>query len=80
MYNLYKLDENKYQIHSQYSNETSMEGTLLAILTYCVHTLRFDPDELEIDLLDMLKNDFNAAKFGLNRTVIYCFNHKRKAG
>ncbi len=78
MYELYKLNEDLYQIHSSFAGEQSMEGTLIGVLTYCVHVLGFKPDELEYALLDMLKND--SSQFGINRMFIYSFNRNRKAG
>ncbi len=81
MYNLYKLDEDLYQIHSSFTGEKAMEGTLLGILTYATHTLKFSPDELEYALLDMLKNDNDVGHFGINRSFIYSYKKKdRKAG
>jgi len=81
MYNLYKLEENRYQIHSSRPEVKAMDGTLLAILTYCTYALGFKTYELETALLDMLNNDKNASHFGVNRTFIYSFDRKtKKAG
>ena len=80
MYEIYKIDENLYQIHSRYSEVRSMEGTLLAILTYAVYTLHFNTSELEFALLDMIDKDNDSAHFGINRMFIYSFNKQRKVG
>ncbi len=82
MYEIYKVNEDLYQVHSTFEGRVSMEGTCLAILTYCVHTLGFNANELEFALLDLIKNDHDAAHFGVNRTFIYSFNRneKRKTG
>lgn len=78
MYEIYKLDNGLYQIHSSFYGEKAMEGTLLAILTYAAHTLNFDPNELEFALVDMLQKDKDSAHFGINRTFIYSFNKRDK--
>ena len=81
MYNLYRLNDDLYQIHSSFIGEGAKEGTLLAILTYATHFLKFNPDELEFALLQMLKNEDDAAQFGINRTFLFTFNRKtKKAG
>jgi hypothetical protein len=78
MYEIYKLSEDLYQIHSSFSNEQAMEGTRIAILTYATHILGFKPDELETGLLDMLKLNRDSAHFGINRMFIYSFNKSEK--
>lgn len=78
MYNLYQIRHNHYEIHSSYSNEKAMEGTLLAILTYATYTLGFDINQLEIALLEMLERDMDGAHFGINRTFIYAFNRSER--
>jgi hypothetical protein len=81
MYNLYKIDESTYQIHSAYSNEKAMEGNLFSICKYCIRTLGFELKELEFALQQMLESDCDAAHFGINRTFIFAFNRKdRKVG
>jgi hypothetical protein len=81
MYNLYRLNNDTYQIHSSFPREKAMEGTLLAILTYCTFTLGFSPNELQNALLSMLENDMDSANFGINRTFIFPFNRSdRKTG
>lgn len=80
MYEIYKINEDLYQVHSTFTGETSMEGTCLAILTYCVHTLGFEASELEYALLDLIKTDRNAAHFGTAKRFIYSFNRKEKYG
>jgi len=77
MYNLYKLGDDLYEIHSSFG-ETAMQGTLLAILTYATHNLKFDPDELQQALLNMLETDMDSAQFGINRTFIFAFNKDTK--
>jgi hypothetical protein len=78
MYNLYELSDNLYQIHSGYTGEKAMEGTLLAILTYATYVLGFNPNELERALLDMLDKNCDASHFGINRTFIYSFRRGEK--
>lgn len=80
MYEIYKLSEDLYQVHSTFTGEIAMEGTCLAILTYCVHTLGFEANELEYALLDLIKYDRDAAHFGIARRFIYSFNRKDKYG
>jgi hypothetical protein len=74
MYEIYKINEDLYQIHSSFSSVRSMEGTLLAILTYATSTLGFKPSELEFALLNMLDEDKDAAQFGINKIFIRAFN------
>lgn len=78
MYNLYQVNQDHYEIHSSFSNEKAMEGTLLAILTYAVYTLGFDINQLEIALFEMLDREMDAAHFGINRTFIYAFNRSER--
>jgi hypothetical protein len=70
MYKLYKLEEDLYEIHSLYDFERAMEGTLLGIMTYAVHSLRFNPIELELALLDMNDKDNDTADFSSKRTFV----------
>ena len=74
MYELRKLDSDLYQIHCSLPYETSMEGTLLAILTYCTYTLGFNPDELELAVSDMIKYDLDGAHFGINKAFVFTFS------
>jgi len=78
MYNLYRLNDDLYQIHSAFRGEEAKEGTLLAILTYATHFLKFSPDELEFALLEMLRNGDDGAQFGINRTFLFTFDRKSK--
>lgn len=78
MYELYKINEDHYQIHSTYSNVRAMEGTLLAIGTYLVYSLGFYIEEVEAALLDMNDKDHDAAQFGFECTFIYSFNKNEK--
>lgn len=78
MYELYKIEENLYQIHSKNFGQQSMEGTLLAVLTYAVYSLGFQTSELELALLDMNDLDYDGAYFGINRSFIYSFDRKNK--
>lgn len=78
MYNLYKLDEDLYEIHASGSSQKAFQGTLIGILTYATYKLHFAPDELERGLIDMIENDTNGANFGINRTFIYSFNRNNK--
>lgn len=78
MYNLYRIDEDLYQIHSTFYGEKSMEGTQLAILYYCAKTLGFDPEELYFAVSQMNLHNHDSAQFGINRTFIYSFNKKEK--
>jgi len=78
MYNLNEIDTDLYQIHSSVKGVQAMEGSLLHILTYCTHVLKFDPNELEVALLDMLKNGKNTGHFGLGKTFLYSFNRNEK--
>lgn len=78
MYNLYKLDEDLYQIHSSFYGEKAMEGTLVAIVTYMVTNLLFTVDEIECAVMAMHHEDMDAAHFGVNRTFIYPFNRNPK--
>ena len=80
MYNLYRLCEDQYQVYSVMNDTVSFEGTRLAVLTFMTFRLGFNPDELEVALLDMLHNDTDSADFGVNGTFIYSFNRKRKTG
>lgn len=81
MYNLYKISDDLYQIHSGFRNEKAMEGTILAIVTYCVTCLRFDVLEIEDAMVDMIHKDMDAAHFGINRKFLYSFNRsEKKAG
>ena len=80
MYEIYKLNEDLYQIHSSFANEKAMEGTLAAIIVYASTALGFDIDELEYAFLNMIENDTDSAHFGVNRTFIYSFNKKEKYG
>jgi hypothetical protein len=81
MYELYKLNDDLYQIHSTFRGEQSMEGTLTGIITYASRTLGFKIEELECALLDMLNRDTDAAHFGINRIFIFSFNRsERKTG
>lgn len=77
MFELYKIQEDLYQVHSADSDYKAMEGSLLAIGTYMVHTLEIRPEELEAALLDMLHRDLNAAHFGVARTFIYSFEKQK---
>lgn len=77
MYEIYKLDNDLYQVHSTFTGVKSMEGTLLAILTYCTHVLGFNPSELEYALLNMIETENDAAQFGINRDFIYSFSRKK---
>lgn len=79
MYQLYKVGD-LYQIHSSFIGDKAMEGTLLAIMTYAVTYLRFDADELEKALMDMLENDRDAAHFNGNRVFTVSFNKMNRAG
>ena len=79
MYNIYKLNDDLYQIHTSLYQELSFEGPLLAILTHATFNLGFDPDELEYALLVMLNEDKDGAHFGINRTFLYPFNRNEKA-
>lgn len=79
VYELYKISEDLYQIHHN-APGSAMEGSLLAIGTYLVHTLKFDPDQLEVALLDMLDKGCDSANFGYNRTFIYSFERSKKYG
>lgn len=78
MYELYKLNEDLYQIHSSFYGDEAKEGTLLAIITYATYTLGFNVGELEYALLDMLKNDYDGAHFGTNRTFLFSFDRSSK--
>ena len=80
MYMLYKVTEDIYEIHSSFHGEQAMQGALIAVLVYATHTLGFKTEELQRALLDMLDKDNDAANFGINRTFIFSFNKKRKAG
>ena len=80
MYELYKLGDDLYQIHSTFYGEKAMEGNLASIMTYAVKFLQFDINELEVALVDMLQNDKDAANFGINRMFIYSFNRSTKYG
>ena len=75
MYKLYQIGQDLYQIHPKYDG--AKEGNLLAILTYSVYNLGFDPNELQLALLDMLDNEVDAAEFGANRTFLYSFNRRK---
>lgn len=81
MYNLYKISDNLYQIHSSYRTEKAMEGTMVAIVTYCVAGLRFNVTEIEDAMVDMIHKETDAAHFGINRKFLYSFNRtEKKAG
>jgi hypothetical protein len=74
MYELRKLDSDLYQMHCSLPYETSMEGTLLAILTYSTHILGFNPDELELAVSDMIKYDLDGALFRIDKLFAYTFS------
>lgn len=78
MYNLYKISDNLYQIHSSYHNQKAMEGTMIAIVTYCVTRLRFNVTEIEDAMVDMIHKETDAAHFGIHRKFLYSFNRSQK--
>lgn len=81
MYEIYKLENDLYQIHSSFRGDKAMEGTLLAILTYATHKLDFAIEELEFAILDMHNRDTDGSHFGINKTFLYSFNRSlRKTG
>lgn len=78
MYEIYKVDEDLYQIHSSFHGETAMEGTLVGITTYATYSLGFKIEELEYAFIDMIRNENDSAHFGINKTFIYSFNKKER--
>ena len=82
MYNIHKINEDRYQLHSDRTNSL-MESTLLHIMVYATDILGFNPDELEIAFVDMIRNDRDSAHFGIYKTFIFSFNkadREKKAG
>ena len=78
MYEIYKIDENLYQVHSSFKGVSAREGTLYSIYKYCVHILGFDPDELEVALTEMVWNENDSCHFGVNRIFMWSFNRSEK--
>ncbi len=78
MYEIYKIDENKYQLHSSYQDVTAIEGTLVGLYEYCIKILKFEKAELDYALREMDFNDLDGAHFGINRTFIYAFKKNKK--
>ena len=82
MYNIHKINEDRYQLHSDRTNSL-MEGALIHIMVYATHTLGFNPDELEMAFVDMIRNDKDSAHFGIYKAFIFSFNkadREKKAG
>ena len=77
MYNIYKISQDLYQLHSTISGVKAMEGTLVAISVYLIHTLGFDAGEVEAAFVDMLYTEYDSAHFGLYKTFIYSFDRKK---
>ncbi len=77
MYELYQIQDNLYQVHSY---EEAIEGTLLAIGTYWVYSLGFNPVELEAALLDMIRQDKDSAHFDSRGNFVYSFIKSQKYG
>jgi len=73
MYHLYQISDSVYQLHSTYDDGEAKEGSLLAILTYGVHKLGFNTEELEDALLEMLDSGNDAAKFDYNKNFLYSY-------
>ena len=82
MFELYQINQDLYQIHGSDPHMKAMEGSLLAIGTYMVHSLDFKAEELELALLTMLEHNLDSSHFGINRMFIYAFNKNegRKTG
>ena len=80
MYELYKIGENTYQIHSTFSNVRAMEGSLNLIVKYMVMQLYFSANEIEYALLDMIGKEHDSAQFGMNRTYLFSFEKLSKYG
>ena len=78
MYHLYEVGSDLYQLHSKFSSEGAVEGTLTAVLSHAVVNLRFDLEELETALLDMNENGLDGAEFGINRSFLYSFDRKSR--
>lgn len=80
MYEIYKLSDDLYQVHSSVRGVTAMEGSMVAIVTYMVTILKFEIDEIEFALVDMLQKDNDAAHFGMFGGFIYSFKRVAKYG
>jgi hypothetical protein len=78
MYELYKISDDKYEIHSSFNDVQAMEGTFVAIFVYMTEYLKFFPDEVEYAMVEMIRKDHNAAHFGVNKMFIFSFNRSKK--
>lgn len=78
MYEIYEVGYDLYQIHSKMPGVAAKEGSLLALGIYLTHVLKFNPEELEAALFDMLDYGHDSAQFGINKTYLFSFNKNKK--
>lgn len=78
MYEIYKINENTYQLHSNVVTVGAVEGSLVGIYKYCIKILGFEKQEVDVALDEMEWSDFDACHFGINRTFIYAFKRNKK--
>lgn len=72
-YELFKLENDKYQIHSDMSGFKAMEGTTMAIIYYMVKKLGFELSEVEFAMHNMIQKDFDGAHFGFARSFLFSY-------
>lgn len=72
-YELFKLENDKYQIHSDLPGFKAMEGTTMAIIYYMVKKLGFELSEVEFAMQNMIDTDFDGAHFGFGRSFIFSY-------
>lgn len=63
MYEIRKVGEDLYQLHCAQRHERSVEGTLLAVITYATH-IGFNIDELELAFVDLIGEKNRSLFFG----------------
>lgn len=78
MYELYKINDDLYQIHSNQPYFRAMEGTLLAISVYMMNILGFDAYDVELAFVEMNKMDHDSTHFGIRMKFMWTFNKSEK--
>ena len=70
---LYKIGD-LWQVHT--INLGAYEGNFNQIMSYCMSKLDIRAEELEVAVSEMMRNDHDAADFGIRNTFIYSFRRK----
>ena len=70
-YVLHRVAPDMWQLQADYG---TFKGNLSKVLTYAVQQLGFDFIQMETAVLEMNRQDHNAAEFGVMKKFMYSFN------